>query len=79
MHIVVYIVAALFIALAVGLLFSYYRQRHPGTLLMGLVYGTSAGVALALMKWWPLLAGFILAWAIKIMGLEPGPRNGPES
>ena len=77
--IVVYIVAALFIVLAVGLIFAYIRERQPGTLLMGLAYGTSAGVALALMKWWPLLAGFLIAWVVKLMGLDPGPRNGSQS
>jgi hypothetical protein len=78
-HIVVYIVAALFIVLTLGLLFAYIRERHPGTLLMAVAYGTSAGVALALVKWWPLLAGFIIAWAVKIMGLDPPPRNDPET
>jgi hypothetical protein len=76
--IVIYIVAALFILLAVGLLFAYLRERQPGTLLMGVTYGTSAGVALALMKWWPLVVGFVLAWVVKLMGLDPPPRNDPQ-
>ena len=75
MHIVVYIFAALFILLAVGLAFAYYRERQPGTLLMAVAYGASAGAALALMTWWPLIAGFAIVWALKLMGLDPGPRD----
>jgi uncharacterized membrane protein (UPF0136 family) len=77
--IVIYIVAALFAVLTIGLLFAYYRERQAGTLLMGVIYGTSAGVAVTLMAWWPLVVGFILAWVIKIMGLDPPPPGEPRS
>ena len=78
-HIVVYIVATLFFLLAAGLLFAYVRERQPGTLLMAVAYGASAGAALALMAWWPLVAGFIIAWALRLSGLEPGSRDKPSS
>jgi hypothetical protein len=74
-HIVVYIVATLFILLAAGLLFAYYRERRPGTLLMAATYGASAAGALTLVAWWPLVAGFVIAWMFKLMGLEPGSRD----
>jgi hypothetical protein len=77
--IVIYIVAALFIVLAVGLVFAYYRERQPGTLLMAVIYGTAAGVAIALTAWVPLAAGFVVAWVVRLMGLEPPPRDGPQS
>jgi hypothetical protein len=78
-NIVIYIVAALFIVLTVGLLLAYIRERQSGTLLMAVAYGTSAGVALTLMTWWPLVAGFTLAWVFKLMGLDPPPRDSAEN
>ena len=71
-HIVVYIVGSIFLVLALGLTFAYIRERQPGTLLMAAAYGASALAAMVLVEWWPLVAGFIVAWAFKIMGLDPG-------
>ena len=79
MHILVYIVSTLFILLAAGLLFAYIRERQPGTLLMAVAYGTSAYAAIALMAWWPLAAGFIIAWVFRLIGLEPGSRDKSRS
>lgn len=76
-HIVVYIFAALFILLALGLAFAYYRGRHLGVLLMAVTYGASAGVAIALMHWWPFIAGFLIAWALRFMGLDPQAEREP--
>ena len=28
-------------------------------------------LALALPHWWPLVAGFVLVWMLKLLGLEP--------
>ena len=72
MHILVYIVAALFILLATGLLFVYYRERDTRTLLMAIAYGAAAAAALAYMNWWPLVLGFLLVWLLKLLGFEPG-------
>jgi hypothetical protein len=77
MHIVVYIVAALYFALALGLLFAYYRGRHTGTALMALAYAGGAGAALARMEWWPLVAAFVIAWLVRFMGLDPGAPREP--
>jgi hypothetical protein len=70
-HIVIYIFSGLYALLAVGLLFAYYRTRHPGTFVMAVIYLASAGSAVAYMHWWPLVAGLVLTWAVRLMGLEP--------
>ena len=79
MHIVVYILAGGFLALALGLLFTYYRQRHIGLLLMAIAYGASAGAALAFMEWWPLIAGFVIAWLLRFAGLDPQAPRPPRA
>jgi hypothetical protein len=76
-HTAVYIFAGLFIILALGLLFAYYRGRHPGTLLMGVTYAASAAAALVYTSWWPLILGFALVWVFKLMGLEPNTTRAP--
>jgi hypothetical protein len=76
-HIVVYIVAALYLVLAAGLAFAYYRERHTGTLFMAMAYAGAAGAALARMEWWPLVAGFVIAWLIRFVGLDPGAPREP--
>ena len=78
MNIVIYIIAGLFIVLSLMLLFAYYRTRQPSMVLMSSTYGTTAILALMLMHWWPLLAGFAVAWALRLMGLDPGTRGEPE-
>lgn len=77
MRIVIYIVAALWFLLALGLWFAYYRERHSGTFYMGLSYAMSAGYALYIMDWWPLLAGFVIAWILRFMGLDPQVERQP--
>ncbi len=78
MNIVIYIFSAFFIFMALTVTFAFYRTRHFGLFLIALAYGVSAGAALTLMHWWPLAAGFALAWAIKLLGLEPNAdQNGP--
>jgi hypothetical protein len=71
MEMFVYVFATLFILLALGLVFTYARKRHPGLLLMATAYGAAAGAAIALVEGWPLLAGFAVAWAVRLVGLDP--------
>ncbi|MBI4206382.1 MAG: hypothetical protein HY527_15280 [Betaproteobacteria bacterium] len=73
MNVVIYIVSGFFIVLTLALLFAYYRTRHPGLVLISTTYGSAAVLALMLMEWWPLVAGFALAWVLRLMGLEPQP------
>ena len=77
MHILVYIGAVLFIALTLGLLFAYYRNRQIGLLFMALAYGGAAGAALARMEWWPLVAGLVIAWLVRFAGLDPDVPRKP--
>jgi hypothetical protein len=72
MNLVIYIVSGLFIVLTLALLFAYYRTRQPGLVLISSTYGSAAVLALMFMEWWPLAAGFALAWVLRLMGLDPG-------
>lgn len=67
----VYIFSTIFIFLALVMLFTYHRTRHPGMFLLAFTYGASAVLALMLLQTWPLLVGFIFAWILRIMGMEP--------
>jgi hypothetical protein len=78
-HIAVYIFAALFLVLALGLLFAWYRERHTGTLFMAMAYGGGAGCALVYMEWWPLVAAFVIAWLVRFAGLDPDAPRQPRS
>lgn len=77
MTLVIYLFSALFIVLTLALAFAYWRTRQPGLVLMGTTYGSAAALALMLMEWWPLVAGFALAWVVRLMGLDPGPNDKP--
>ncbi len=80
MEIIIYILAASFIFMALALMFTYRRTRHYGVFLLGLTYGAAAGLALVLTHWWPLVAGFVLVWLLRLLGLDPDKRkDGPQS
>jgi len=70
--IIIYVFSASFILMMLALFFAYRRTGHYGMFLMGLTYGASAGLAIVLTHWWPLLAGFVLVWILKLLGLDPG-------
>ena len=79
MQIAIYVISVVFILLGLGLVFAYTRKRERGLLLMATAYGLSAGAAIALVKAWPLLAGFAAAWAVRLLGLDPDTaRKEPE-
>jgi hypothetical protein len=71
MTIVIYIISGLFIVLSIALVFGYRRTQHAGLLLMSIIYGISAALALWKMHWWPLTAGFALVWVMRLLGMEP--------
>ena len=75
MEIVIYIFAASFIFMALALMFTYQRTKHYGVFLLGLTYGAAAGLAIALTHWWPLVAGFVLVWVLRLLGLDPDVRK----
>ena len=76
--IITYIFAASFITMALALFFAYRRTGHYGMFLMGITYGASAGLAIVLAHWWPLLVGFVLVWILKMLGLDPGTNIYPQ-
>ena len=75
MEIIVYLFAASFIFMALALMITYRRTRHYGVFLMGVTYGASAVIAIMLMHWWPLVAGFVLVWVLRLLGLDPDTRR----
>ena len=68
---VVYCFGALFASLGAALIFAYTRNKHPGLLLMGIIYFIAALAAVVLEHWWPLVAGFGVLWVLRGMGMEP--------
>jgi hypothetical protein len=71
MQIVVYLLSAGFFFLSAAMMFAYHRTRHYGLFLIGLSYGGAALLAAISGQWWPLVAGFVIAWALRVMGLDP--------
>lgn len=76
MEIVIYVLAAVFAVLAAALVFTWWRNRHPGALLLAMTYLVAAGLSVMLNAWWPLVLGFLSAWALRLMGLDPGMAQG---
>ncbi len=78
MEIIIYFFAASFIFMALALMITYKRTKHYGVFLLGLTYGLAAVLAIVLMHWWPLIAGFALVWLLRLFGLDPDTRrDGP--
>lgn len=81
---VVYCFAGLFASMGGALFFAYSRSKHHGLLLLGATYFVAALAAVVLTHWWPLVAGFAIAWVMRMMGVEPkaeelpgAPADGP--
>ena len=72
---VTYTVASIFIVLASTMLYVFYRSSHFGMFVMGLTYGCSGLLAILLGQWWPLIAGFVLVWLLKWLGLDPSDES----
>lgn len=77
MDIVIHVISAVFVLLAAALLFSWWRGRHAGALLLAATYLIAAALALLLHEWWPLVIGFLSAWALRLMGMEPNRDSAP--
>lgn len=71
MQLVIYVLAGAFILYTLLLLVAYYRTSMPGVMLLALTYGAAGGLAIFTIHWWPLVAGFVLAWILKITGADP--------
>ena len=72
MEILIYVFSAVYVVLAAALLFTWWRGRHIGSLLLAMTYLIAAGLSLLLMEWYPLVIGFLSAWSLRLMGLDPG-------
>lgn len=72
MTIVIYLFSAVFFLLAAALVFTWWRSRHTGALLLAATYALAAVLALLLHAWWPLVIGLLSAWSLRLMGLDPG-------
>lgn len=68
---VIYFFAGVFMLLSAGMFFAYYRSRHFGLFIMAMTYAVSGLLAFGLPHWWPLATGFVLAWMLRMLGLEP--------
>jgi hypothetical protein len=73
----VYCFSGLFVSMGLALFFAFARNRHYGLLVLGITYVSSAILAIVIREWWPLVAGFALAWALRAMGMEPTPDELP--
>ncbi len=76
MTVIIYLFSAVFFLLAAALVFTWWQRRHPGALLLAATYAMAAGLALLLHTWWPLVIGFLSAWSLRLMGLDPGVQTG---
>lgn len=74
MAILIYILSAISILLAVGGLATYRQTNHIGLLLSSLVSIACSVLAISLVEWWPLVAGFGLNWTLRLLGLDPSRR-----
>ena len=71
MAILLYFLASVFIVIGFLMLFAYRRTRRFELVLLSFVYtgsGLAAGYSL---QWWPLVAGFVVAWLLKFAGYDP--------
>jgi hypothetical protein len=72
---VIYVFAGIFILLGAMMFYVFYRERHFGMLLMAMTYTMSGLLAIVLPHWWPLVAGFVMVWMLKMLGLEMEPEE----
>jgi hypothetical protein len=75
MQYVVYVLAGISILLAIGGLEAYRSTRNPGLLLSSVISILFALLAITLGHWWPLAAGFLANWGLRLLGLDPSWRR----
>ena len=69
--ILLYFFASVFIVLGFMMLFAFRRSRRWELVLMSFVYSGSGIASAFSLDWWPLIAGFIVAWLLKFAGFDP--------
>lgn len=75
MMIIAYVFAASFVFLGAALMLTYRQTRNIGVLVIGTTYVAAAVLTVALAHWWPLVAGFVVAWILRLAGLDPDARK----
>ncbi len=68
---VVYSFALMYGCWGLALLFAYTRSKNMGLLLLCVTFLAAAITAAVVTHWWPLLAGFAIAWVLRAMGMDP--------
>jgi hypothetical protein len=79
MEILIYLFAASFIFMAAALMLTYRRTRYYGVFLLALTYAAAAVLAVVLTHWWPLAAGFVLVWVLRLLGLDPDVKRNDDN
>ena len=69
--ILLYFVASVFIVLGFMMLFAFRRSRRWELVLMSFIYSGSGIASAYSLDWWPVIAGFIVAWLLKLAGFDP--------
>lgn len=72
---VIILAAMVSILLALGGIETYRRSKQIGLLLSSISSIAFAILALVLVHWWPLVAGFTLNWVLRLLGLDPAHRR----
>ena len=76
MVILLYFIASGFIVIGFLMLFSFHRTRRWEFVLLSFVYSGSGLAAGYSAQWWPVVAGFVVAWLLKFAGYDPDkPRK----
>lgn len=75
MEIIIYVLAGVSILLAVGGLSAYSDSKHSGLLISSIISIGFSGLAIYLVDWWPLIAGFAANWGLRLLGLDSSQRN----
>jgi hypothetical protein len=68
--VLLYFLASVFIVLGFMMLFAYRRTRRWELVLLSFVYSGSGLAAGYSTQWWPLIAGFVVAWLLKFAGYD---------
>jgi hypothetical protein len=68
--ILLYFFASVFIVLGFMMLFVFRRTRRWELVLLSFVYSGSGLAAGYSLQWWPLIAGFVVAWLLKFAGYD---------
>ena len=75
----VYCFAGLFASMGLALFYAFSRSKHYGLLLLGCTYLSAALLSVVFTEWWPLVAGFAIAWVLRAMGMDPVSEPPPDA